>query len=78
MKRPTTCAAPDRCAAHRVGNVHLLTAFKSEIDIPAIEAIRNAVPRTPSSCHGGTGFPDDAVRAAISAAVVAKFTSARG
>ena len=55
-----------------VGNVHLLTAFKSEIDIPAIEAIRTAVPRTPLVLHGGTGFPDDAVRAAIGAGV-AKF-----
>lgn len=55
-----------------VGNVHLLTAYKSEIDLPALEAIRKAVPDTPLVLHGGTGFPDDAVRAAIKAGV-AKF-----
>lgn len=55
-----------------VGNVHLLTAYKSEIDLPALEAIRKAVPDTPLVLHGGTGFPDEAVRAAIKAGV-AKF-----
>ncbi len=55
-----------------VGNVHLLTAYKSEIDLPALEAIRKAVPNTPLVLHGGTGFPDEAVRAAITAGV-AKF-----
>lgn len=55
-----------------VGNVHLLTAYKSEIDLPALAAIREAVPNTPLVLHGGTGFPDEAVRAAIKTGV-AKF-----
>jgi ketose-bisphosphate aldolase len=55
-----------------VGNVHLLTAYKSEIDIPALQAIRAAIPETPLVLHGGTGFPDEAVRAAIENGV-AKF-----
>jgi fructose-bisphosphate aldolase class II len=55
-----------------VGNVHLLTAYKSEIDIPALQAIRAAVPNTPLVLHGGTGFPDEAVRQAIQNGV-AKF-----
>ncbi|PZF85583.1 class II fructose-bisphosphate aldolase [Jiangella anatolica] len=54
-----------------VGNVHLLTAFTSEIDLDRLTAIRAAVD-VPLVLHGGTGFPDDAVRAAI-AAGVAKF-----
>lgn len=55
-----------------VGNVHLLTAFTSEIDLDRLAEIRAAVPETPLVLHGGTGFPDDAVRAAI-ANGVAKF-----
>lgn len=55
-----------------VGNVHLLTAFTSEIDLGRLAEIRDAVPGTPIVLHGGTGFPDDAVRAAI-ATGVAKF-----
>lgn len=55
-----------------VGNVHLLTAFTSEIDLVRLAEIRDAVPATPLVLHGGTGFPDDAVRAAI-ATGVAKF-----
>ena len=55
-----------------VGNVHLLTAFKAEIDLGALAAIRKAIPDTPLVLHGGTGFPDDQVAAAI-AAGVAKF-----
>lgn len=55
-----------------VGNVHLLTAFTSEIDLDRLAAIRDAIPETPLVLHGGTGFPDDAVRAAI-ATGVAKF-----
>lgn len=55
-----------------VGNVHLLTAYKSEFDLPALQAIRAAVPETPLVIHGGTGFPDDAVRVAIQNGV-AKF-----
>lgn len=55
-----------------VGNVHLLTAYTSEIDLDRLALIRDAVPETPLVLHGGTGFPDAAVRAAISTGV-AKF-----
>lgn len=55
-----------------VGNVHLLTEFSSQIDLDRLALIREAVPETPLVLHGGTGFPDDAVHAAIRTGV-AKF-----
>lgn len=54
-----------------VGNVHLLTAFTAQIDLDRLREIRAAVD-VPLVLHGGTGFPEDAVKAAI-ATGVAKF-----
>lgn len=54
-----------------VGNVHLLTAFTAQIDLDRLREIRAAVD-VPLVLHGGTGFPEDAVKAAI-AIGVAKF-----
>jgi len=59
------------CLAVAVGNVHLLTAYQAEIDLERLAAIRAAVD-VPLAVHGGTGFPPDAVAAAIGLGV-AKF-----
>lgn len=59
------------CLAVSVGNVHLLTSGKAEIDLPRLQTIAVATD-VPLAIHGGTGFPADAVHAAI-AAGVAKF-----
>ena len=59
------------CLAVAVGNVHLLTAYQAEIDLERLAAIRAAVD-VPLAIHGGTGFPPDAVAAAIGLGV-AKF-----
>lgn len=47
-----------------VGNVHLQTEGKSPLDLDRLEAIRRKV-RIPLVIHGGSGFPEDAVRNAI-------------
>ena len=54
-----------------VGNVHLLTDYTSTIDLDRLRAIAKVV-SVPLAIHGGTGFPDSAVSAAIEAGV-AKF-----
>jgi ketose-bisphosphate aldolase len=54
-----------------VGNVHLLTDFTSQIDLGRLQEIADAVD-APLAIHGGTGFPADAVKAAV-ASGVAKF-----
>src|SRR5579863_10143493 len=59
------------CLAVAVGNVHLLTAYQAEIDLARLAAIQAAVD-VPLAIHGGTGFPPDAVAAAIGLGV-AKF-----
>jgi ketose-bisphosphate aldolase len=59
------------CLAVAVGNVHLLTAHKADIDIGLLEAIHAAVD-VPLAIHGGTGFPPASTSAAIGAGV-AKF-----
>jgi len=59
------------CLAVAVGNVHLLTAYQAEIDLERLAAIHAAVD-VPLAIHGGTGFPPDAVAAAIGLGV-AKF-----
>jgi fructose/tagatose bisphosphate aldolase len=51
--------------------VHLLTAYQAEIDLERLAAIQAAVD-VPLAIHGGTGFPPDAVEAAIGLGV-AKF-----
>jgi ketose-bisphosphate aldolase len=59
------------CLAVSIGNVHLLTHSLASIDLARLKAIyeRAAVPLV---IHGGTGFPPDAVPAAIRAGA-AKF-----
>lgn len=59
------------CLAVAVGNVHLLTTGKATIDLPRLQQIHQAV-GVPLAIHGGTGFPDEDVAAAI-ASGVAKF-----
>ena len=54
-----------------VGNVHTLTDGRAVIDLERLVAIHQAVD-VPLVIHGGTGFPDEAVAAAI-ALGVAKF-----
>ena len=54
-----------------VGNVHQLLGGQSEIDLDLLERIHHAV-RVPLVIHGGTGFPDATVPAAIERGV-AKF-----
>jgi len=64
-------AAGVDCLAVAVGNVHLLTAYQAKIDLDRLRAIQAAVD-VPLALHGGTGFPPDAVAAAIRLGV-AKF-----
>jgi len=59
------------CLAVAVGNVHLLTTGTAEIDLPRLVDIAQAVD-VPLAIHGGTGFPQQDVAAAIKAGV-AKF-----
>ncbi|NBX22662.1 MAG: hypothetical protein EBR52_00815 [Microbacteriaceae bacterium] len=47
-----------------VGNVHLLTDFLAEIDVPRVLSISEAT-NTPLAIHGGTGFPPKAVAEVI-------------
>jgi fructose-bisphosphate aldolase class II len=51
-----------------IGNVHLQTEGKSNIDIVRLKAIREKV-SVPLVIHGGTGFPDDKVREVIKTGV---------
>jgi fructose-bisphosphate aldolase class II len=59
------------CLAVAVGNVHLLLNGSAEIDLDRLAAIHEATP-VPLVIHGGTGFPEPLVPAAI-ARGVAKF-----
>lgn len=59
------------CLAVAVGNVHLLTSGTAAIDLPRLRQIAEVVD-VPLAIHGGTGFPEQDVAAAI-AAGVAKF-----
>jgi len=54
-----------------IGNVHVMTAGRAEIDFERLALIHQAV-RAPLVIHGGSGFPDGAVPRAI-ALGVAKF-----
>lgn len=54
-----------------VGNVHQLLRGQSQVNLDLLERIHEAVP-VPLVIHGGTGFPDGAVPAAIERGV-AKF-----
>ena len=51
-----------------VGNVHMLVDGDAKIDIERMQAIRDSV-SVPLVLHGGTGFPEHAVRSAIDAGV---------
>jgi fructose/tagatose bisphosphate aldolase len=59
------------CLAVSVGNVHLLLEGSAEIDLDRLAAISRRVP-APLVLHGGSGFPAEAIGAAI-ARGVAKF-----
>jgi ketose-bisphosphate aldolase len=56
------------CLAVSVGNVHLLDGRHAAIDVDRLNAI-GAVVDVPLVIHGGTGFPPDAIAAAITAGV---------
>jgi fructose-bisphosphate aldolase class II len=59
------------CLAVSIGNVHTLETKTANPDLERLEAIRDRVD-VPLVIHGGTGFPADAVPAAIERGV-AKF-----
>jgi fructose-bisphosphate aldolase class II len=59
------------CLAVSFGNVHLLEGASASVDLDLLEAIHRSV-GVPLVAHGGTGFPPEAVPAAI-ARGVAKF-----
>ena len=59
------------CLAVSFGNIHLLEGGSAPVDLDRLEAIHRRV-ETPLTVHGGTGFPAEAVEAAI-ARGVAKF-----
>lgn len=40
-----------------VGNTHLMTEAKAEVDMPRLTAIMSATPRLPLVLHGGSGLP---------------------
>jgi len=57
------------CLAVAVGNVHFVTtSFVPNVDIELIRAIDDAVD-VPLVMHGGSGTPDDQMRAAIAAGI---------
>lgn len=56
------------CLAVSVGNVHLLQGKTAEIDLDLLEAIGRRT-RVPLAVHGGTGFPPEAVGAAVARGV---------
>jgi ketose-bisphosphate aldolase len=59
------------CLAVSFGNVHLLEGRSAPVDLDRLETIYRSV-GVPLAAHGGTGFPPEAVRAAV-ARGVAKF-----
>jgi ketose-bisphosphate aldolase len=52
------------CLAVSIGNVHLLTHGLAHIDLTRLAAIHDHTP-VPLVIHGGTGFPPEAIPAAI-------------
>ena len=52
-----------------MGNAHGHYKKPPEIDIDRIKAIRAATNNTPLVLHGGSGIPDETVRAAIAAGI---------
>ena len=59
------------CLAVSFGNVHLLEGQSATVDLDRLAAIHRRV-EVPLAVHGGTGFPPEAVQAAV-AQGVAKF-----
>lgn len=57
------------CLAVLVGNAHGKYKRTPNIDIERLKAIREATNGMPLVLHGGTGIPDDQVKAAIKAGV---------
>jgi fructose/tagatose bisphosphate aldolase len=54
-----------------IGNVHIMTKGRASVDLTALHRIREAT-EIPLVIHGGTGFPPEQAREAISLGV-AKF-----
>ena len=57
------------CLAVLVGNAHGHYKKPPKLDIERIKAIREATGGTPLVLHGGSGIPDDQVKAAIAAGI---------
>ena len=57
------------CLAVLVGNAHGHYKKPPKLDIERIKAIREATGGTPLVLHGGSGIPDEQVKAAISAGI---------
>ena len=57
------------CLAVLVGNAHGHYKKPPKLDIDRIKAIREATGNTPLVLHGGSGIPDEQVKAAIAAGV---------
>ena len=64
VKRTGVC-----CLAVLVGNAHGHYKKPPKLDIDRIKAIREATGNTPLVLHGGSGIPDDQVKAAINAGI---------
>lgn len=57
------------CLAVLIGNAHGHYKKPPKLDIARVEAIRKATGNIPLVLHGGSGIPDDQVKAAIKAGV---------
>jgi ketose-bisphosphate aldolase len=57
------------CLAVLVGNAHGHYKKPPKLDIDRIKAIREATGNTPLVLHGGSGIPDDQVKAAVRAGI---------
>ena len=57
------------CLAVLIGNAHGHYKKPPKLDIERVKAIRKATGDTPLVLHGGSGIPDDQVKAAIKAGV---------
>ena len=57
------------CLAVLIGNAHGHYKKPPKLDIERVKAIRKATNNTPLVLHGGSGIPDDQVKAAIKAGI---------
>ena len=64
VKRTGVC-----CLAVLIGNAHGHYKKTPKLDIDRVKAIRQATGGTPLVLHGGSGIPDDQVKAAIKAGI---------